>query len=593
MPTEDRRRVRTAVTGHAASEEPSYMPTDPDEAEEFRTQARQDGQTHWCGLLLGGCGGQLSLKVIHQRETVPHFAHRADSNLCARMAQGREHIRGGQSADHLYARRHLRTWMREHLGTGAAVEAPPTFVGLDAGRGCTELIVPTSHKPLRLVFTSDLDHDLVALAKSPQARQYVWLVRANQSVTQALVANGVPHRLFQMKEDAHHERALQVGFRDGSGEVEWVPLAECVLRGDTLARARPAGRRPLASAPRESVVSDAAQAPDPLEQAVASLRQVLAQGDVANVRSLAEVVRRRLTQQGVHSLPPDLVTDARAVLREAAQALPQRAKTITVQRRVPVVEPYRRTSRPQDPLRDDIERHIGKLVWAEANGRSRAYEDNRAALVELFNRPDTPRDLVDRIRQQLRVFPKDRFRRSAPAPRTPAPERRSRQGRQAGSSRQRGPARREVRQHALLREALETLRWAQESKRADTYALTRTQLVQALERPGLPPGLREQIEAQLLRSPQGLFDRPIPAPGPRPAASSGAARPSQGSSKPRQGRGRGERDTTRRRDPAPSAKAEGGLLATARMDERSRALLEQMRQAQPGAARPDREQPTG
>lgn len=550
------------------------MPTDPDEAEEFRTQARQDGQTHWCGLLLGGCGGQLSLKVIHQRETVPHFAHRADSNLCARMAQGREHIRGGQSADHLYARRHLRTWMREHPGVGAAMEAPPTFVGLDAGRGCTELIVPTGGKPLRLVFTSDLDHDLVNLAKSPQARQYVWLIRANESVTRALVANGVPHRLFQMKEDAHHERALQVGFRDGSGEVEWVPLAACVLRGDTLARSRTADRRPLASAPRES--------------AVASLRQVLAQGDVANVRSLAEVVRRRLTQQGVHSLPPDLVTDARTVLREAAQVLPQRAKTITVQRRVPVVEPYRRTSRPQDPLRDDVERHIGKLVWAEANGRSRAYEDNRAALVELFNRPDTPRDLVDRIRQQLRVFPKDRFRRSAPAPRTSAPERRSRQREQARGERQRGPARREVRQHALLREALETLRWAQERKRVDTYTLTRAQLEQALkERMDLPAGLREQIKAQLLRSPQGLFDRPIPAPGPPTTAANATARPGQASRKPRQGRGRGQRDAQQRRDPAPSAKAEGGLLATARMDERSRELLEQMRRAQPDQTRPE------
>lgn len=561
------------------------MPTDPDEAEEFRAQAREDGQTHWCGLLLGGCGGQLSLKVIHQRETVPHFAHRADSNLCARMAQGREHIRGGQSADHLYARRHLRTWMRQHPGATAAVEEPPTFVGLDAGRGCTELIVPTSHKPLRLVFTSDLDHDLVNLARSPQARQYVWLVRANQSVTQALVANGVPHRLFRMRQDAHHERALQIGFRDGFGEVEWVPLSECALHGDTLARARPADRRPLTSAPRESAV---AEAPDPLEQAVASLRQVLAQGDVANMRALAEVVRRRLTQQGVHSLPPDLVTDARAVLREAAQALPQRAKTITVARHVPTVEPYRRTNRPHDPLRDDVERHIGKLVWADANDRSRAYEDNRAALVELLNRPDTPKDLVDRIKQQLRLYPKDRFRRPAPQPRTAGPERRARQHKQTRGGRPRGPARGQVRQHALLREALETLRWAQKSKRADTYTRTRAQLEQALERPGLPPGLREQIEAQLLRSPQGLFDRPIPAPGPRPAASSGAARPSQGSKKPRQERGRSDRSAhQRRRGGASQTASDGGLLANARINERSRALLEQMRQAQPDQDRPE------
>ncbi|OOC52429.1 MULTISPECIES: hypothetical protein [Nocardiopsis] len=587
MPTEDRRLVQTAVTGHAESAEPAYMPIDPDEAEKFRDQARALQKSHWCGVLLGGCGGQLSLKIVRERDTVPHFAHRAGSNLCARLAKGAEATLGGHSADHLYAHRHLRTWMRDHEDVGVAAEAPPTFVGLTPGRACTELIVPTGGKPLRLVFTHDLDHELLAAAKSPQAREYMWLVRANDAVTRSLVANGVSYRPFRLADDAHHERALQVGFRDGSGEVEWVPLAECALRGDSLTRSRPVARSPLTSAPRETTVTEAAQTPDPLEQAMASLRQVLAQGDAANVRALAEVLRRRLNQQGVHSLPRDLVTDAHALLREAAQALPPRSRTIAAPRHVPIVAPYRRTSRPQDPLRDDVDRHIGKLVWAEANGRSRAYEDNRAALVELLNRPDTPRDLVDRIKQQLRVCPKDRFRRSAPA--SKKPERRSRQRGQTGSGRQPGPSRREVRQHALLRESLETLRWAQERRMVDTYTHTRAQLVQVLEeRTDIPQGLREQIEAQLLRSPQGLFDRPIPAPGPPPAA----ARSRQASRKPRAGRGRGQRATQQRRDPVPPAEAEGGLLAAARMDERSRALLEQMRQAHPGEARPDREQPT-
>lgn len=587
MSTEDRRRVRTAVTGYAASDEPSYMPTDPDEAKEFRDQARANDETHWCGLLLGGCGGRLSLKVPEDK--IPHYAHHADSNLCARMAQGREHIRGGQSADHLYARRHLRAWMREHPGASEAVEAPPEFKGLDTGRGCTELIMPTGDKPLRLVFTHDPEHELLRLAKSPQARDYVWLVRTNEAVTRALVANRVPHRLFRLEDDAHHERALQVGFRDGSGEVEWVPLADCVLYGDHLTRSRPAERGARDHTPGETAVAGPAQAPDPAEQAVASLRQVLAKGDTANIRAMAEVVRRRFAPRAVHSLPPYLVTEARALLREAAQVLPQRAEVVEAPRRVPTVEPYRPPSRVRDPLREDVERHIGKLEWAEEHGRSRAYEDNRAALVELLNRPDLPTDLVDRIRERLRVFPKDRFRRAATEPRTPAPGRHLRQRGQARGGRQSRPARHEVRQNALLRETLENLRWAQERRMPATYTSSRTQLEQALaERADLPARLREQIEAQLLRSPKGLFDRPVPTPGPPPVA----ARPQPDGKKTPRKRGRAQRAARQRRESAPTGEAEDGLLATARIDERSRAMLEQIRKAQPGKSRPEPEQPT-
>ncbi|OLT30543.1 hypothetical protein BJF83_24700 [Nocardiopsis sp. CNR-923] len=166
------------MTGHPDSADPAYMPLDPDEADLFRDHADQRQDTFWCGVLLGGCGGRLSLKIIRERDTVPHFAHRADSNLCARMHKGGEDTRGGHSADHLYAHRHLRTWLDGHK---RAVDTPPTYKGLGRGRACTELIIPTSHKPLRLVFTHDLDHDLVALAKSREAHDYVWLVRANEA----------------------------------------------------------------------------------------------------------------------------------------------------------------------------------------------------------------------------------------------------------------------------------------------------------------------------------------------------------------------------------------------------------------------------
>ncbi|MEU0237737.1 hypothetical protein ABZ234_08595 [Nocardiopsis sp. NPDC006198] len=437
----DRRRVQTAVTGDPHSAEPAYMPTDPDEAEQFRDRARERAQTHWCGLLLGGCGGRLSLKIVREREAVPHFSHNAGSNLCARLARGGEATRGGHSADHLYANRHLRAWLAEHE---RAVEAPAQYLGLDRGRGCTELIVPTTAKPLRLVFSHDLDHELLALAKSPQARDYVWLVRANQSVTSALFANRVPHRLFRLSDSdgAEHSRAVQVGIRDGAGKVEWVPLAKCVLRGGTLVKAVPAAAAPL---PRpESEPFREREEVDPLEQALRGLRHALAEGDSrANVSTMADRVRLQLRAARVRGLAPDLAVEARNLLDQAADVLnPQQdAKASGLTRgqaqeevRNRQVQSYREYERQEERYRQtarQVDQLVGKLAWAKENERSRVYQDNRVQLVEMLNRPDTPKHIADRIKQQLLIYPKDLF--TAPAP-TPGPRPRSRSG-QRGSDR--------------------------------------------------------------------------------------------------------------------------------------------------------------
>lgn len=629
MPTEDRRRVRTAVTGHPKSHDPAYMPTDTAEAEEFRDQARESGDTHWCGLLLGGCGGRLSLKI--PEEKIPHFAHHGgEANQCARMLKGREDIRGSRSADHLYAHRQLRQWMRDHEQRGEAAQAPPTFVGLEAGHGCTELIVPTGGKPLRLVFTHVLDHDLFDLARSPAARDYVWLVRANLSVTRGLVSQSVPYRLFQIDVDIHGTRTLQVGFRDGAGDVQWVPLSDCVLRGDSLERLH--AFQPYSPPPRPESAPITA-APSPLEQAMGSLRTVLGQDDITNLRAMIRQVHIRMTGADARGLPAYLLAEARELVREATQVLPTREPVRVQPSNVALARqgPDKRTSESRANIRRDVDKHLGKLLWAQERGLTRVYDDNRAALVRLLNHPATPSDACDRIKQQLRTSPKGLFDHAAPqtAPRQPAPEPRASRGRSTRS------ARRKEQDRWQVLELLDTLRWAQRRQVPSAYRDSRQQLVQLLDRSDTSHEMREKIRAQLQHSPEDFFDRPSSQPEPesapsrqaprehrpsrrnqrapepdampkneqQPSSHRGRPEPAPDAPRPRtrkqpshrkrsERRGRDDHSAhRRRRDGASQTASDGGLLANARIDERSRALLEQMRQAQPDQTRP--EQPTG
>lgn len=103
----DRRQIQTAVLGSADSEEPLMLPLEAIELDAFRR--RHDHDTFWCGLLLGGCGLQLTTKLYTDR--VCHFAHHpgpdGHPHLCGRRA------RGVNSADHLYVKSAAAAWLRD------------------------------------------------------------------------------------------------------------------------------------------------------------------------------------------------------------------------------------------------------------------------------------------------------------------------------------------------------------------------------------------------------------------------------------------------------------------------------------------------
>ncbi|AJF63221.1 hypothetical protein [Streptomyces vietnamensis] len=94
----DRRQIQTAVLGGAYSEEPLMLPLEAIELDVFRQQHEHD--TFWCGLLLGGCGLQLTTKLYTDR--VCHFAQHpgpdGHPHLCGHRSCG------VASADHLYVK---------------------------------------------------------------------------------------------------------------------------------------------------------------------------------------------------------------------------------------------------------------------------------------------------------------------------------------------------------------------------------------------------------------------------------------------------------------------------------------------------------
>ncbi|MFE6800174.1 hypothetical protein ACFVEN_00640 [Streptomyces sp. NPDC057681] len=101
----DRRQIQTAVLGSVESEEPLLLPLEAIELDAFRHRHEHD--TFWCGLLLGGCGGQLTTKLYTDR--VCHFAHHPDPDGLPQVC-GR-HARGVASADHRYVKSAAAAWL--------------------------------------------------------------------------------------------------------------------------------------------------------------------------------------------------------------------------------------------------------------------------------------------------------------------------------------------------------------------------------------------------------------------------------------------------------------------------------------------------
>ncbi|MEV6408650.1 hypothetical protein AB0M58_37890 [Streptomyces bobili] len=103
----DRRLIRTAVFNSPDSDDPALCPETPEELDAFWRE--HEDVTIWCGTMFeGGCGRQLMTRRCTDK--ICHFAHyrSGDSDhRCGRKERGKD------SADHLFAKAHLASWLRE------------------------------------------------------------------------------------------------------------------------------------------------------------------------------------------------------------------------------------------------------------------------------------------------------------------------------------------------------------------------------------------------------------------------------------------------------------------------------------------------
>lgn len=104
----DHRLVQTAVIGHKNSDHPVILPMDAWELDRWRKA--HPGYSYWCGLQLGGCGGELSDRRYTTK--VCHFAHHATAPACHRVNNGES------SADHLFIKQGVQRLLAERKTEG-------------------------------------------------------------------------------------------------------------------------------------------------------------------------------------------------------------------------------------------------------------------------------------------------------------------------------------------------------------------------------------------------------------------------------------------------------------------------------------------
>ncbi|MGW5877917.1 hypothetical protein ACWFMI_15380 [Nocardiopsis terrae] len=283
--TFDHRLVQTATLGGRRSHDPVFLPMERRPALEFKD--RNEDTAFWCGDLLGGCGGQLSVKIYQER--VAHFAHHSSTDQCTRQ-------RGGiDSADHLYAGKHVNRW----LSSQGLPERTARFEGdFDDGGTCHRLTLPSrgGYPTIFFEFTARLGSDLRRLLSQGDDRPQTWFVRDNPGLVQRLTRSHGHALRFRMRTEGF-ERVVDVGTTSPDGHTWWRPIEECSLElehgTDPPPVTLPSGRdRPRAARPPQTPVSGTRVPREVLPHPLINrLRSNLEKRDWPNVRRASERLR--------------------------------------------------------------------------------------------------------------------------------------------------------------------------------------------------------------------------------------------------------------------------------------------------------------
>ncbi|MGW5866518.1 zinc finger domain-containing protein [Streptomyces sp. NPDC055239] len=267
----DRRQIQTAVLGSADSEEPLMLPLEAIELDAFRH--RHEQHTFWCGLLLGGCGGQLTTKLYTDR--VCHFAHHPDPDglphVCGRRS------RGVDSADHLYVRSAAAAWLAGR-GEQASFECTRT----DEAPLGSVVDVRWRHGALRV----HLDCAVAPVWDDDVEPVLGTMVPVDHDT---LIRRWYVHRI--RLDSVGTARHVEIGTEAFARPIEWFALDECEMTERGLST--PAVEKIVQArhAPRPSLWSPgrARKVPEPEARAQALLRRLVYARRIESV-SLAKQV---------------------------------------------------------------------------------------------------------------------------------------------------------------------------------------------------------------------------------------------------------------------------------------------------------------
>ncbi|MEK8141638.1 hypothetical protein NKH18_00630 [Streptomyces sp. M10(2022)] len=183
------------------------MPLEAIELDAFRSLYEND--SFWCGVLLGGCGGQLTTKLYTDR--VCHFAHHpgpdGQPHVCGRRA------RSVNSADHLYVKSAAADWLRNR-GTQADFD----FARLDGTPLGSVVDIQLAHKKLRV----HLDQGVAPEWDSPDEPVLGLSVPVDQDT---LIKRWYVHRIRLDSEGT--SRRVRIGTEAFARPTEWFSLEEC------------------------------------------------------------------------------------------------------------------------------------------------------------------------------------------------------------------------------------------------------------------------------------------------------------------------------------------------------------------------------
>ncbi|WP_406482642.1 hypothetical protein [Streptomyces sp. NBC_01615] len=266
----DTRLVQTAVVGDEHSDVPVVLPQEAIELDQFRHVHEHD--TYWCGLLLGGCGSELTTKRYLQRQC--HFAHvplpSGVPHVCRRPAIGEA------SADHLYVKSAMSQSLLEH-GRAARFAFPP---------------------PIGSLVDVDLENSTSLRVHMDNAVPPNWaggrtVVLGPGVVLEPGVLAGCPYVHRVRCESDGTGRRVWIGTQSLGHATDWVPLSDCTWTSDGLltpAAAQILRERPLPGTGSPFAPDGSPARSGPLPESVATLIRGLetAQrtGSVEHVRRL-------------------------------------------------------------------------------------------------------------------------------------------------------------------------------------------------------------------------------------------------------------------------------------------------------------------